>query len=734
MRRIAVTVVVLAILAGIAWLYLVARRSGPHAGSTAQADTLATVPAPCPSVNDLQGIEGYAPGAGGAEQTGRAAGGMLGAFGGGTSGQTAAPAPASTAPGCRALAPSVTAQFDSMQQAAAQLPRTGYDPAALAATLADANAAFVYVRDHVADAAYAGAMRGASGTLMARGGSSEDKALLLAALLSAKNVPVRFVHATLADADADRLATAALTAASAPAQPSSDPQLAQLQTQTAQMIDRGIASARPIQQQILAKLSASGTALSSSDTAVQTQARSNVRDHWWVQAQQNGAWTDLDPSLSTAPGAHLGPAPADAPADQLPDAAYATIAFRVNANSGILVQKQVRAADVYAQPVSITIEDPAVTPATMSKAANFVPKIRIGSDETAGNAFAVSADLQHVWIEIEIDRPGYTPLVQKRTIFDSRTMATAQIPYALTTSYYGLTAGGGIDPAFSAARQLEATQQYRAAISGALENQFDLAGVPGAYPVAALRYFGADGALRRYLARDGSVRFSFDRPLIAFEQHGFAPNGKDTALRTSLDVFENGVDATGPNAQTAHAKNVLRGVVDDAIERFAIGDPDAITTRDALQGNAPLTPTAFTARDGARHLAWWDVNPQTGATVGRMDNGAGQAMTEYSQAVKRAAGQTNKVALVGNVMLCHMGAINGALSGGGGPALGRSYVNCLLSSFCKYAAAMAVASGADLFDRAETMEMIGALARLYNVYTGAPGKICGSLMPPNAFG
>ena len=62
-----------------------------------------------------------------------------------------------------------------------------WDVADLAAALGpDPDAAFALVRDRIGLDAYAGSLRGAEGTLSARGGNAVDRALLLQALLAAR--------------------------------------------------------------------------------------------------------------------------------------------------------------------------------------------------------------------------------------------------------------------------------------------------------------------------------------------------------------------------------------------------------------------------------------------------------------------------------------------------------------------------------------------------------------------
>ena len=75
---------------------------------------------------------------------------------------------------------------------AASLPEEQWDLGALAWSLnGDSVAAFDFVRDHIRLEPYAGVLRGPDGTLAARAGNAEDRALLLQALLDSMQVRSR---------------------------------------------------------------------------------------------------------------------------------------------------------------------------------------------------------------------------------------------------------------------------------------------------------------------------------------------------------------------------------------------------------------------------------------------------------------------------------------------------------------------------------------------------------------
>ena len=103
---------------------------------------------------------------------------------------------------------SATRDAGSPTPATAAAPARDMIEDAAAAPDYDPERIFRYVADEVVYEPYAGVLRGALGTLESRAGNAADKSLLLAALLTAAQVPTRFVIGTLDDATADALRTA----------------------------------------------------------------------------------------------------------------------------------------------------------------------------------------------------------------------------------------------------------------------------------------------------------------------------------------------------------------------------------------------------------------------------------------------------------------------------------------------------------------------------------------------
>ena len=111
-------------------------------------------------------------------------------------------------------------------------------------------APFEFVRDAITYVPYAGSVRGAEGTLIAGAANALDQSLLLRALLEIRGVPVRLARGPLDWPDAARLV---------------------LGREPSGTLQPGDPWPRWVE---------------------------SAADHWWVQAQHDGRWIDLDPSFS----------------------------------------------------------------------------------------------------------------------------------------------------------------------------------------------------------------------------------------------------------------------------------------------------------------------------------------------------------------------------------------------------------------------------------------------------
>ncbi|HEY0615096.1 MAG TPA: hypothetical protein VGC96_10665 [Candidatus Elarobacter sp.] len=748
------------------------------------AQVFATAPAPCPDdPNDLAGIEGWAPGAGQAQKIGQTGAGNFGGFGGAVGGDSSTPAPDATKT-CKGISPELDRYFARIVATGDAIPSTDYDATARAATLETPDAIFAFVRDRIATEAYPGAMRGANGTLAAHGGSPADKALLLAALLGAKQIPVRFVHGPLSDAETETVLKA--VDAAPPKASAGDPEIlkklgldpAQVaatsreqRERVKQLADEGIARARTATD---ALLSAAGVHLASADSTAQQASRAALRDHWWLQAQQNGAWSDLDPTLPSAKaGTHLASAAGD-PADALPDDASATVTLALvgtfidngAASEKTLVTASAKTADLALSSFSVVIGDRSKGAQNLTEARSFTPSITLAGSEQSGDAFEAdgSPRLATLRLRIVTQLPGTSARTAERVIVDRRQRGGTVIDpawtpertaLALTSTSMGLVVPGELSRDFTAKQDAQSAKLGRAfsayVTAGGNGRQIPPPGVGEAYPYEVMHYFLYDSIARMRLedASTGAVRFSFDRPQIAMVRRGFTQHGKQRAGILEFDVVDNAMKATGPNDGAVRA-NAVRGYMDTNIERHVLGvepvrntialfdaashggvKPKAVTQAD--RGSVRIVPDGQVSLGGRVVGGWWDVDPQTGNLLGRMEGGAGQALVEY--AIDRVNDWATLVTIMqfyGDFFRCIATGVEAPLSGSANPQ--ADFNNCALGALCNLAEATVVGEG---FSRCDVCTQIDAL--IYNFLDygtygkssspGSFGYVCGKLFP-----
>jgi hypothetical protein len=776
-------VVLMAVALGAAayWLF---GRSGDTA--SAYAAILPTGPIDCPDdPNDLAGIEGWAPGAGKAEKVGQTDTGNMGGLGGALGGGAAAtPAPAATK-GCVGLRSDVAAGFDTIAERIKLVPTGSFDPAVRGADFNTPDAAFAFVRDSIHTEGYAGAMRGASGTLQSLGGSPPDKALLLAALLAHSQVPVRFVHAPLSDADVAAVVASVAASAPVPVYPPLDDTFKSLGIDAVQAradaaaarkrvegdANAVIAGARTATDDVLATLASKNVTLSSDASSVNARWTANLRDHWWLQAQENGAWVDLDPTLPGAKsGTHLGGTPADSPADALPDGVLATLTVRLTADrfaagaapvTTTLVERTVKLPDAYAQPLLVSIGDRSLGSDKIAQATSFTPSISFGGADQSGNAFDTSG-LGVVRLQVETAVGGTVRHVASRIVLDARTQKgdaldpswdARRYAFALTTVYDVLPVAGELDPAFTGLREAAGMQTVRAfmayAAAGGDGKQMLPPGVAETYPLQALRYFEYDALTRRLLedASNGAVRFFFDRPQIAIERRGLDASGPVPAGIVSFDIADNGMIAAGSDRAASVRANVTRGYVDTEAEQKLFAGPNdggTIALFDAAKsegmgltvlqgdqyGGTALAPVKTVALGGRDRIGWWAIDPQDGNLVGRMGpDGAGQELAEY--AIARTNDWSTLYAMMqfyGDFFRCIAGTVEAPLSGVNAQ---KFFTQCAGAALCSYLEAL---TAGEAYSRWSSDEE----ALLYNIldlsipgtkdsWPGSGGAVCGKL-------
>jgi len=168
------------------------------------------------------------------------------------------------------------------------LPAETFDPAAVVKKVGtDPQHLFEWVRDNTYWVPYQGSLRGPVGVLVDRVGSTLDRALLLAELLRIAGHNVQIARAALNEAEA-----AKIQASLKPVPPDL----------LASNTSDGDEASRERCGQVLSVLEAF---LGPPPDSAGGPPSADLRDHWWVQVEDDEGWKNLDPS---APGASFGQA------------------------------------------------------------------------------------------------------------------------------------------------------------------------------------------------------------------------------------------------------------------------------------------------------------------------------------------------------------------------------------------------------------------------------------------
>lgn len=792
---------ILLVAAQIALVSCAAKTSNASGSGPAQPNlSSALVAAPCPppdAVNPLQGIEGWAPGAGHAAEMGQTAAQSFGGFGGALGGeaQTPTPSPTAAAQNCQQLSPNAAKFFADASTDRANIPATGYDVAARAATFSDVQTAFTYVRDAIRTDAYPGVMRGPQGTLMTRAGSSADKAWLLAALLAKQNVTVRYAHTTLNDSDAQQIVAAATAPqATATMQPS--------EQYGDRLLGAGINDVQPQLTKLQNALAQQGVKITG-DASLQNRLMANVRDHWWLQIQQHGNWVDADPSLTNAAlGSHVGSAAQSDTPDQLPDELGATVTVRLLADTGdannlqVVAQATTPAAKAVGVPITISMNADATDPAAVAKQTAFPSNITIGDQSTDGQTLTPddpSGRLRVLYLETQTAMTGAQPVVQRHVIVDRRgsdgTVDAAwtadRTAYALTFAYRGMEMVGDLDAGFALRHMLDALGRYGLLLDYVAQHpgKFGLPeGATSDYAIDAQRFYQYDASVRAGLqARNPSLVFLFDHPQIVFYRQSMAKDAGKVAVVAAFDVVDNGMTATANDPAAAASANVLRGLIDTNVEQYLLTGPgQRFDTRSLFQaadgehiGSIVITPQSLAqapriAQDGLSgtlssssvayapsgvvllhgrpSYGWYAVDAVSGNTIGRMGSGAGQALSEYPVKLYE---NWPYVKVIGNCNICAYDAMGEAL--GGSQEHGEHFLQCVGAALCDFLVDLAIGKvvktglgkapnplTGENFDKEEAEFIEKTMARMFQgsewAGTGAPaGSICEDLGAHNPY-
>lgn len=323
---------------------------------------------------------------------------------------------------------------------------------------------FRFVADQIAYESYSGALRGPKGAHWSLAGNSVDQALLLADMLTAAQVSVRFAAGELDDAAATKLLAsmhldeAAVRAQAERVGAGSKPKLDQYPGLTPQQ-RAALQSPEALRKQVLDRAGAelqdglttlqtalAGKAISLPNPATGLRDRER-RQHVWLQYADGPQWIDLDPSF---PGAEPGKAYAKPTEiwETIPDELFHRVRFRavVEKNvSGAAVRSdsfvhEARAADLVGVPVVFAHVDPNALKKLgvsiggfINGTTQYVPSLLAGQGGEIGDPLTFGAgggalealggggnDGEAVgeWLEIEVLSPDGPAQSITREVFD----------------------------------------------------------------------------------------------------------------------------------------------------------------------------------------------------------------------------------------------------------------------------------------------------------------------------
>jgi hypothetical protein len=211
-------------------------------------------------------------------------------------------------------------------QASQEIPRDTFDPQAVVDNVGeDAVSLFEWVRDETIMVPYQGSLRGPVGVLMDRCGNSLDRALLLHELLRLSGYEARLAQGTLTDNKANEILENIPDSQKNIQDKKSETDFKNLihiysqeydiPTQELQEIQKNLVKEKEHISEIIRKRVSEQTEALSKLLEVDRRKESgkerasmlkDLKDHWWIQVEENSGWLDLDPTIRNAkPGETL---------------------------------------------------------------------------------------------------------------------------------------------------------------------------------------------------------------------------------------------------------------------------------------------------------------------------------------------------------------------------------------------------------------------------------------------
>ena len=113
------------------------------------------------------------------------------------------------------------------------------------------------------------------------------------------------------------------------------------------------------------------------------------------------------------------------------------------------------------------------------------------------------------------------------------------------------------------------------------------------------------------------------------------------------------------------------------------GIPTSVST-DPKYGGLAIVPQNPVAFSGSNRMGWWQIDPATGNLVGRMDDGAGQALSEYVTQMNDAMSMYSAISFYADMLRCQVVGMTAPLRGESGGDAAMTYMNCMKGAACSF--------------------------------------------------
>ncbi|MDQ2992409.1 MAG: hypothetical protein M3R30_06265, partial [Candidatus Eremiobacteraeota bacterium] len=241
------------------------------------------------------------------------------------------------------------------------------------------------------------------------------------------------------------------------------------------------------------------------------------------------------------------------------------------------------------------------------------------------------------------------------------------------------------------------------------------------------------------------LHFLYTAPMIVGVSRGFTYDGKSAGVAERIDIVSNAMTATGiAGAATA---NAVRGYEDTAIEQRLLGIPTdggtpaymsaaasagvaTIVSTDPRYGGVAIVPKSSIPFAGRDRIGWWQIDPVTGNLVGRMDDGAGQALGEYVTQMNDTMSMYSAISFYADMLRCQVVGMTGPLRGESGGSAAFTYYSCIKSAACSFLTGFAAG---ELYAREDADLQALAYNLLDLSFDTHMGVSKGSWSPPGAW-